>query len=71
MFVCPQKVEKTTSKSCTLMAVGSFFFSAASTAQNCPELHFRFKIFSIQPSLLESLGLMYLLKICGEQSPLP
>ena len=37
------------------MAVGSFFFSAAPPAQNSPELHFRFIIFSIQPSLLESL----------------
>ena len=34
MFFCPQKVEKTTSKSCTLMAVGRVFFSAAPTAQN-------------------------------------
>ena len=29
----------------SLMAVGSFFFSAAPTAQNSPELHFRFIIF--------------------------
>jgi hypothetical protein len=32
MFFCPQKVGKTTSKSCILMAVGSFYFSAAPTA---------------------------------------
>ena len=32
-----------------------FFFSAALTAQNSPELHFRFIFFFIQPSLLESL----------------
>ena len=38
-----------------LMAVGSFFFSAATPAQNSPELPFRFIIFFIQPSLLESL----------------
>ena len=39
------------------MAVVSFFFSAAPSAQNSPELHFRFIIFSIQPSLLESLAI--------------
>ena len=32
MFFCPQKVEKTTPKSCILMAVGRF-----SAAQNSPE----------------------------------
>jgi hypothetical protein len=53
--ICPQKVEKTTQKSCILMAVGNFFFSVAPPAQNSPELHFRFIIFFIQPSLLESL----------------
>ena len=37
------------------MAVGNFFFSAAPPDQNSPELHFRFIIFFIQPSLLESL----------------
>ena len=35
------------------MAVGSFFFFAAPTAQNSPELHFRF--INIQSSLLRSL----------------
>ena len=55
MFFCPQKVEKTKSKSCILMAVGSFFFSAAPTAQNSPELHFRFINSFIQPSLVGSL----------------
>ena len=34
-----------------------FFFSAASTAQNSPELHFRFINSFIQPSLVESLAL--------------
>ena len=53
MFFCP--VEKTTPKSCIVMAVGSFIFSAAPTAQNSPELHFRFMNYFIQPSLLESL----------------
>ena len=37
-----KKVEKTTPKSSILMAVGSIFFFAAPTAQNSPELHFRF-----------------------------
>ena len=36
------------------MAVGSFF-SAAPTAQNSPELHFRFINSFIQPSLVGSL----------------
>ena len=39
-FFCPQKVEKTTPKSCILMAVGSFF-SAAPTAQNSPFYEFK------------------------------
>ena len=38
------------------MAVGSFFFSAAPTAQNSPEIHFRFINSFIQPSLVGSLG---------------
>ena len=37
------------------MAVGSFFLSAAPTAQNSPELHFRFINYFIQSSLLRSL----------------
>ena len=37
------------------MAVGSFFFSAAPTAQNSPELHFRFINSFIQPSRVGSL----------------
>ena len=37
------------------MAVGSFFFSAAPTAQNSPELQFRFINSFIQLSLLRSL----------------
>ena len=37
------------------MAVGSFFFSAAGTAQNSPELQFRFINSFIQLSLLRSL----------------
>ena len=45
-----QKVEKTTWKSYLLMTVG-MFFSAAPTAQNSPELHFRFINFSIHPSI--------------------
>jgi hypothetical protein len=56
---CPQKVEKTTSNSCLLMAVGEFVFSAAPTAQNSPELHFYFTNSFIQPSRVESLCKMY------------
>jgi hypothetical protein len=37
------------------MAVGSLFFSAAPTAQNSPELDFRFINSFIQPSRVESL----------------
>ena len=55
LFFCPQKVEKTTPKSCILMAVGSFFLSAALTAQNSPELHYRFINSFIQSYLLRSL----------------
>ena len=33
MLFCPQKVEKTTTKSCILMAVGSFFLCSP----NCPK----------------------------------
>ena len=38
------------------MAVGRFFFSAARTAQNSPELHFRFINSFIQSSLVGSLS---------------
>ena len=54
-FFCPQKVEKTTSKSCILMAVVRFFVPAAPTAQNSPDLHFCFINSFIQLSLLRSL----------------
>ena len=37
------------------MAVGRFFFSAAQTAQNSPELHFCFISYFIQPSRVGSL----------------
>ena len=49
MFSCPQKVEKTTSK-IYLWQLGGFFFSAVPTAQNSPDLHFRF-ITKIVPDL--------------------
>ena len=54
-FFCPQKVEKTTPKSCILSAFGRVFFTAAPTAQTSPELHFRFINSFIQSSLLRSL----------------
>ena len=55
-FFCTQKVEKTASTSCILMAVWRVFFSAAPPAQNSPELHFRSINSSIQPSVVESVG---------------
>ena len=51
----PTKCWKNTSKSCILMAVGTFFLSEALTAQNSPELHFCFIYSLIQSSLLRSL----------------
>ena len=55
-FFCPQKLEKTTSKSCILiMAVGSCCFSAAPNAQNSPEPHFCSINSFIQSSLPRSL----------------
>ena len=42
-------------KSCIFMAVGSYFFSEAPTAQNSPVLHFCFMNSFIQFSLLRSL----------------
>ena len=41
------------------MAVGRFFFSAAPTVQNSPELHFRFINSFIQPSRVGSLVVRY------------
>ena len=56
MFFCPQKLKKPPQKVAYLhMAVGRFFFSAAPTAQNSPEPHFRFIDNFIQSSLLRSL----------------
>ena len=40
-----------------------FFFSAAPTAQNSPELHFRFINFFIQPSRVGSLEPPYPLRV--------
>ena len=57
MFFCPQKVEKNTPKSCILIAVGSFFFSAAPTAQKSPELQIRFMDSCMQWSVVLYLGL--------------
>ena len=45
---CPQKVAY-------LWQLGVFFFSAAPTAQNSPELHFRFINSPIQSSVLKSV----------------
>ena len=48
------------------MAVGSFFFSAARTAQNSPELHFRFIDSPIQSSVLKSVLTSYVDEIAFE-----
>ena len=55
IFFCPQKNDKTSPKSSILMAAGSFFSSAAPTAENSPELHFRLINSIIQSSLVGSL----------------
>ena len=44
------------------MAVGEFFFSAALTAQNSQELHFRSMNSFMQPSLVESLSKTIVIK---------
>ena len=59
-YFCPQKVKKPPQKVAYLWqlgvcSVGSLFFSAATTAPNSPELHFRFINSFIQPSLVASL----------------
>ena len=63
IFFWPQKVEKTTPKSCILMAVWRVFFSAAPTAQNSPELHFSFINSFIQLSRVWSLH-ETVMKVC-------
>ena len=55
MLYCSQKVEKKHLKKLHTYGSWEFFFSAALTAQNSPELHFRFINSFIQPSLLKSL----------------
>ena len=54
LHLCTKSLENHPKK---LHTYGSceFFFSAASTAQNSPELHFRFMNSFIQPSLVGSL----------------
>ena len=52
--ICPQKVEKTTPKSCILMAIGRFFLWSPDCPKQ-PRTSFLFYKFFIQPSLLESL----------------
>ena len=64
MFFWPPKDEKNTSKKLHTYGSREFLFSAAPTAQNSPELHFRFINSFIQSSLLRSLlqmnkGLIY------------
>ena len=47
------------------MAMRDFFFSAAPTAQNSSELHFRLMNYFIQPSLLKIKD-GFFQRICGE-----
>ena len=49
------------------MAVMDFFFSGAPTAQNSPELHFRFMNSFIQPSLVRSLRLTNFIRFLNER----
>ena len=55
IFFWPQKVEKNHPKKLHTYGIWEFFFSAAPTAQNSQELHFRFINSFIQPSRVESL----------------
>ena len=57
-FFSHKKLKKTPQKVAYLWQLG-FFFSAAPTAQNSPELHFGFINSFIQPSLVGSLHLTY------------
>ena len=56
-FFAPKKLKKPPQKVAYLWQLG-VFFSAAPTAQNSPELHFRFINSFIQSSLLRSLVLI-------------
>ena len=56
-FLLPTKSWKKHLKKLHTYGSWEFFFSAAQTAQNNPELHFRFINSFIQSSLLRSLGL--------------
>ena len=55
-FFAHKKLKKHPKKLHTYGSWEVFFFSAAPSAQNSPELRFHFIIFSIQSSLLGSLG---------------
>ena len=60
---CAQKFEKTPQKVAYLWQLGVFFLSAATTAPNSSELHFRFMNSFIQSSLLESLLTLYIVYV--------
>ena len=55
-FFAHKKLKKPPQKVAYLWQLRGFFFSAARTAQNSPELHFHFLNSFIQPSLVGSLG---------------
>ena len=54
-FFGHKKLKKPFKKLHILMAVGRFFFSAAPTVQNSPELHFHFINSPTQSSVLKSV----------------
>ena len=58
IFFALKKLKKPPQKVAYLWQLGIFFLSAAPTAPNSPELHFRFINYFIQPSLLGYLFLL-------------
>jgi hypothetical protein len=64
-FFAHQKLEKTPQKAAYLWQLGVVVFSAALTAQNSPELHFRFMNSVIQPSLVGSVDAL----MCDDWPP--
>ena len=50
-FFCPQKVEKTTLKSCSEKLKSTFFFLAASTAQMAQIEEFMFQNVAYRPAV--------------------
>ena len=55
IFFAHEKLKKKTTQKVAYLWQIAVFFSAAPTAQNSPELHFRSINYSIQPSVVGSL----------------